>query len=192
MSRAALRAPGSLRMGLLRTGLLLMVLPLVPACGEPAPSPHARPELAALQGEWRISLTADQRRQLRVMEYVLRSPTPTDEEVLAADFSGDDARTAVALLQEVRAAPTGPRVAELRAAVAQLADAELAFDGDRLRLRLGAVAHEGEWRLLEAVGDRLRLQTRDAEGREQELVLELRGDTLTFGEGADAMRFVRR
>jgi hypothetical protein len=126
------------------------------------------------------------------MEFVLRTPTPTDEEVLAADLSGDDARTAVALLQEVRAAPTGPRVAELRAAVAQLADAQLAFDGDRLRLRLGATAHEGEWRLMEAAGDRLRLQTRDAEGREQELLIELRADTLTIGEGADAMRFVRR
>ncbi len=147
--------------------------------------------LAPLQGTWQLALDADQRRQLRVMRYVLQVPTPSDEALLAAGFRDDEARTAVTLLREIRAAPDGPRVRELRAMAAQLEDTAMRIEDDQLRMQVGTERREGRLELVEVHGDVYRLRTTDAAGATEALVLTVAPDGLVLGEGGETLRFVR-
>ncbi len=172
---------------------LAVLLALSPGCaGDDGAPARTTTEMARITGEWRIVLSPEQRRQVRVMRYVLQQPTPSDEALLGAGFRDSEAQTAVTLLREVRADPDGQRVAQLRATVAQLEDTAMLLTTDRLRMQLGQSTMEAGCELLEVNGDTFTLRTSDMEGNEQQVVLTLANDELVLGEGDEQMRFVRR
>jgi hypothetical protein len=173
------------------TAGLAVLLAAVAACADSPKSPAAA-SLAPLEGAWTLALEPAQRRQLRVMRFVLREPPPTDEELLQAGFRDDEARTAVTLLREVRSAPQGERVAQLRAMVAAMEDSAMVIQDGRLRMQVGPVTREGRLELVEVHGRRYQLRTIDAAGVAEPLTVATTDSGLVVGEGSEAMHFVRR
>lgn len=170
---------------------LVAIFTLGTACAD-APGTATPASLAPLEGAWTLSLEPAQRRQLRVMRFVLREPPPSDEELLQAGFRDDEARTAVTLLREVRSAPQGERVAQLRAMVAAMEDSAMVIRDGRLRMQVGPVTREGRLELVELHGQRYELHTIDASGTPEPLTISTTERGLVVGEGSEVMHFVRR
>ena len=136
--------------------LLWGALALPVGCsGDPAPPPTAADQVVArMQGEWRISLSPEQRRQARMMKFLLQEPTPSNDDLAVLKLTDDEAASAVVILNELRYDPDGERTQQLRAAIAGLEAGELSFGPDRLVVRLGGVEKAGTYTVVSSTGER--------------------------------------
>jgi len=179
-----------------RTSWLLWgALALPVGCGsEPAPPPTDTERVVArIQGEWRISLTPTQRRQVRTMKFLLQVPPPSNDALAELKLTDDEASAAVVILNEIRYDPEGERTQQLRAAIAGLEAGELTIGPDRLEVRLGGVHKSGRYTAVTGTGDKAHLRLERDDGEEESVAVALTPEgELVFGEGVDAVTFVRR
>ena len=175
--------------------LLWGALALPVGCsGDPAPPPTAADQVVArMQGEWRISLSPEQRRQARMMKFLLQEPTPSNDDLAVLKLTDDEAASAVVILNELRYDPDGERTQQLRAAIAGLEAGELSFGPDRLVVRLGGVEKAGTYTVVSSTGESAHLRLEREGGGEESVAVALTVEgELMFGEGVDAVTFVRR
>jgi hypothetical protein len=149
--------------------------------------------VARMQGEWRISLTPGQRRQVHTMRFLTRVPPPTNEELAAFDLTEDESHAAIIILNEIRYDPDGERTQQLRSAITNLEQGELSIGPERLEVRIGDVKKAGTYAVGATTGDTAHLQLVRDDGEEESVHLSLTPThELVFGEGPDAIMFVKR
>lgn len=158
----------------------------------PAPTVEAE-VIARMQGEWRIALTAEQRKQVHTMRFLLQVPPPSNDDLKALQLTDAESRAAILILNEIRYDPDGERTAQLRSAIAGLESGELSIGPDRLEVRLGGVKKSGTYAIVATTGDAVHLRLTTPDGKEESVAMSLTPDQeLLFGEGADSVRFVKR
>ncbi len=149
--------------------------------------------VARMQGEWRISLTPEQRRQVHKMRFLTRVPPPTNAELAEFDLTEEESQAAIIILNEIRYDPDGERTQQLRSAIAHLEQGELSIGPERLEIRIGEVKRAGRYEVGATTGDSAHLQLVHDDGTEESVALSLTpSHELIFGEGADAIMFVKR
>ena len=122
-----------------RVALLWTVLSVACSMGaDPAPTKEDL-VVARMQGEWRISLTPEQRRQVHTMRFLTRVPPPTNAELAEFDLTEEESHAAIIILNEIRYDPDGERTQQLRSAIAHLEQGELSIGPERLEIRIGEV-----------------------------------------------------
>jgi hypothetical protein len=157
---------------------------------EPTAESHL---IARMQGDWRIALTPEQRRQVRTMRFLLREPPPNNDELAEFDLTESESRAAIVILNEIRYDPDGERTKQLRAAIAGLEQGELTIGPERLELRLGGEKKGGTYEVAATNGHSAHLRLTRDDGKEESVDLTMTQDhELLFGEGNDAVRFVKR
>ncbi len=177
--------------------LLLGVLAAIgaTACSTEAPPPPSDADVltARIQGEWRIALSPDQRRQAELMQFLLRDPPPSNEEVESLNLTESEGKAVVLILNEIRYDPTGERTAQLRSAIAGLESGALSIGPDRLEVRLGDVRKAGQYTVVSSTASEAHLRLSRDDGEEESVALELTPDgELHFGEESDRITFVRQ
>ncbi len=162
--------------------------------GDPAPPPTAADTVVArMQGEWRISLTPEQRKQVKLMEFLLQDPPPSNAELTKLALTDDESSAAVLILNEIRYDPTGERTGQLRGAIAGLESGELSFGPEQLVVRLGGVQKSGTYAVVATTGNNAHLRMKTDDGKDENVSVTLTEEgELLFGEGVDAVTFVRR
>jgi len=149
--------------------------------------------VARMQGEWRISLTPQQRRQVHTMRFLTRVPPPTNEELAEFDLTEEESHAAIIILNEIRYDPDGERTQQLRSAITNLEQGELSIGPERLEVRIGDVKKAGRYEVGATTGDSAHLQLVRDDGEEESVALSLTPEhELIFGEGSDAIMFVKR
>jgi len=168
--------------------------PSTSCSGDPAPPPTAADTVVArMQGEWRISLTPEQRKQVKLMKFLLKEPPPSNADLTKLNLTDDEASAAVIILNEIRYNPTGERTGQLRGAIAGLESGELSFGPERLVVRLGGVQKSGVYEVVATTGNNAHLRMETDAGKEENVSVSLTEEgELMFGEGVDAVTFVRR
>ena len=165
------------------------------ACSLDAPTTATSEDqiIARMQGEWRISLTAEQRRQVRTMRFLTRVPPPTNDELAQFELTEAESQAAIIILNEIRYDPDGERTKQLRTAIANLEQGELSIGPTRLEVRLGDVKKAGRYEVGATTGSTAHLQLLRDDGVEESVALSLTPQhELVFGEGADSVMFVKR
>ncbi|MBO83890.1 MAG: hypothetical protein CL927_00910 [Deltaproteobacteria bacterium] len=158
------------------------------------PAPTAQDQIVArMQGEWRISLTEQQRRQVRTMRFLTRVPPPTNDELAQFKLTESESKAAIIILNEIRYDPHGERTQQLRTAIDHLEQGELSIGPTRLEVRLGDVKKAGRYEVGATTGTTAHLRLLRDDGKEESVALSLTPQhELVFGEGADSVMFVKR
>ena len=161
--------------------------------GAPVDATATDQVLARMQGEWRISLTEEQRRQVRTMRFLTRVPPPSNEALAELNLSEEEANAAIIILNEIRYDPEGARTQQLRAAISHLEQGELSISPERLEVRLGEIKKSGRYEVSATTGTSAHLRLTRDDGVEESVALSLTPEhDLIFGEGDDSIMFVKR
>lgn len=163
-----------------------------PQAVEPASPPEATGAAAAIQGEWTIVMTDEDRRQLEILRLAFREPPATEDELKAAGLTSEE-HMMVGLMASAKANnPDDPKVVEMEQALSGLESATLSITADSMTLRAGAMSKDAAYTVKSSTGTQVTVETLDDQGRPETTTITLEGpDTLVLKDLTNAKRTQR-